>query len=90
MTAGTRTEPRSADKRMLLPVKEVADMLGVSRSTVVRAYESGEFPVVKFRGTYRVPRGFVERLLASAVPGTPVIVEDLAAAWIAANGTAVA
>lgn len=86
MTVGTWTAPRGADKRMLLPVKEVAEMLGVSRSTVVRAYESGEFPVVKFRGTYRVPRQFVERLLASAVPGAPVVVEEFAAEWAATDG----
>jgi excisionase family DNA binding protein len=86
MTARTRIGARSADKRMLLPVKEVAEMLGVSRSTVVRAYESGEFPVVKFRGTYRVPRRFVERLLSSAVPGSPVVVEDFAAEWAAGDG----
>ncbi len=80
---------RKADKRLLLPLGEVAEMLDVSRSTVVRAYQAGEFPVVKFRGTYRVPRRFVEQMLASAVPGSPVVVEDFAAAWIAANRGAV-
>lgn len=84
MTARKRTRARGTDKRLLLPVTEVAELLGVSRSTVVRAYEAGEFPVVKFRGTYRVPRRFIERLLASAVPGTPVIVEDAAAEWMKA------
>jgi excisionase family DNA binding protein len=79
-------ERGSADKRMLLPVREVAEMLGVSRSTVVRAYESGEFPVVKFRGTYRIPRRFVERLLTAAIPGHPVVVEEHAARWDPGDG----
>jgi excisionase family DNA binding protein len=82
-TAGSAHSRR--DNRLLLPVREVAEMLGVSRSTVVRAIEAGEFPAVKFRGTYRSPRRFVDDLLAAAVPGRLVVVEEYAAEWAARN-----
>lgn len=81
--AGSTTSRR--DNRLLLPVREVAEMLGVSRSTVVRAIEAGEFPAVKFRGTYRSPRRFVDDLVAAAVPGQLVVVEEYAAEWGARN-----
>ena len=90
MTTGLRPAAGSTagrrDNRLLLPVREVAEMLGVSRSTVVRAIEAGEFPAVKFRGTYRSPRRFVDDLLAAAVPGQLVVVEEYAAQWAARNG----
>jgi excisionase family DNA binding protein len=95
MTTGPRPAAGSApsrkrDKRLLLPVREVAEMFGVSRSTIVRAYESGEFPAVKFRGTYRVPRRFVDDLLSAAIPGRLVVVEEYAAEWTARNGAPLA
>jgi excisionase family DNA binding protein len=95
MTTGHRPAADSApsrerDKRLLLPVREVAEMFDVSRSTIVRAYEAREFPVVKFRGTYRVPRKFVEDLLAAAVPGRLVVVEEYAAEWAARNAALLA
>lgn len=86
MAARTCRERGSADKRVMLPVREVAEMFGVSRSTIVRAYEAGEFPVIKFRGTYRVPRRFVERVLQAAVPGRVVVVEEFAAEWMSPTG----
>lgn len=88
MTTGPRPAARSAgsatkDMRVLLPLREVAEMFGVSRSTIVRAYQAGQFPAVKFRGTYRVPRRFVDDFLAAAVPGRIVVIEDFAATWMA-------
>lgn len=56
-------------------------MLGVSRSTVVRACDDGDFPVVTLRGLRRVPRSFVESVVAAAKPGCVVVVEEHAAAW---------
>jgi excisionase family DNA binding protein len=90
MTTGHRPAARSAasrrqDNRLLLPLREVAEIFGVSRSTIVRAYEAGEFPAVKFRGTYRVPRRFVEDLLAAAIPGRLLVVEEYGAEWAARN-----
>jgi excisionase family DNA binding protein len=76
---------RKTDNRLLLPVREVAEMLGVSRSTIVRAYQAGEFPAVKFRGTYRVPRRFIDDFLAAAVHGRVIVLEDYAAEWAACN-----
>lgn len=78
---------RKKDNRLLLPVREVAEMLGVSRSTIVRAYQAGEFPAVKFRGTYRVPRRFVDDFLAAAVHGRVIVLEEYAAEWAARNPT---
>jgi excisionase family DNA binding protein len=60
-------------------------MFGVSRSTIVRAYQAGEFPAVKFRGTYRVPRRFVDDFLAAAVRGRVIVLEEYAAEWLARN-----
>ncbi|MFC3981395.1 helix-turn-helix domain-containing protein, partial [Streptosporangium jomthongense] len=65
----------------LLPLKQVAVMLGVSRMTVDRAVKAGEIPSVKFRSTYKVPRTFIERLIAAAESGQSVVVEEYAAAW---------
>ena len=87
MTTGHRPAARSAgstkDRRVLLPLREVAELLGVSRSTIVRAYQAGEFPVVKFRGTYRVPRRFVDDFLVAAVHGRVIVLEEYAAEWAA-------
>ena len=90
MTTGLRPAAPSApgrkrDPRLLLPVREVAEMFGVSRSTIVRAYQAGEFPAVKFRGTYRVPRRFVDDFLAAAVRGRVIVLEEYAAEWLARN-----
>jgi excisionase family DNA binding protein len=93
MTTGLRpaaasAASRKADRRLLLPVREVAEMFGVSRSTIVRAYQAGEFPAVKFRGTYRVPRRFVDDFLAAAVHGRVIVLEEYAAEWSARNPVA--
>lgn len=77
---------RKQDRRLFLPVREVADLFGVSRSTIVRAYLAGEFPAIKFRGTYRVPRRFVDEFHAAACRGRILVVEDYAKDWIARNG----
>jgi excisionase family DNA binding protein len=81
---------RQKDNRLFLPVREVADLFGVSRSTIVRAYQAGEFPAVKFRGTYRVPRRFVDDFLAAAVHGRVIVLEDYAAEWASRHPEAVA
>ena len=89
MTTGLRPAApgasRAKDKRRLLPVREVAETLGVSRSTVMRAIEAREFPGVKFRGTWRVPRRFVDDFLVAANHGRAMVLEDYAAEWVARN-----
>lgn len=80
---GLRIDDQSADKNddELLSIEETATMLRVSRMTVDRAIKANEFPVVKFRRTYRVPRAFVDSLLKAAKAGRQVVVEEYAAAW---------
>lgn len=95
LTAATRKPTKTAaTKRQgppLLTIEEAARRLRVSRMTVDRAIKAGEFPVIKFRGTYRLPAAFIDRLLEDADAGAQVVVEDYAAAWIAehqpADGT---
>ena len=91
MTTGLRPAASSAgshkrDNRLFLPVREVADLFGVSRSTIVRAYLAGEFPCIKFRGTYRVPSKFVRDFHTAALHGRVLVVEEYAAEWIARHG----
>ncbi len=91
MTTGLRPAApsagsRSKDNRLFLPVREVADLFGVSRSTIVRAYLAGEFPCIKFRGTYRVPSKFVRDFHAAALHGHVLVVEDYAKDWIVRHG----
>jgi len=91
MTTGLRPAASSAgsrkkDNRLFLPVREVADLFGVSRSTIVRAYLAGEFPCIKFRGTYRVPSKFVRDFHAAALHGRVLVVEDYAKDWITRHG----
>jgi len=81
-------DSRHKDNRLFLPVREVADLFGVSRSTIVRAYLAGEFPCIKFRGTYRVPSKFVHDFHAAALHGRLLVVEDYAKDWIARHGMA--
>lgn len=91
MTTGLRPAAVSAgstkkDNRLFLPVREVADLFGVSRSTIVRAYLAGEFPCIKFRGTYRVPSKFVRDFHTAALHGRVLVVEDYARDWITRHG----
>ena len=91
MTTGLRPAApsagsRSKDSRLFLPVREVADLFGVSRSTIVRAYLAGEFPCIKFRGTYRVPSKFIRDFHAAALHGRVLVVEDYAKDWIIRHG----
>jgi excisionase family DNA binding protein len=95
MTTGLQPAPPSAvsrtkDNRLFLPVREVADLFGVSRSTIVRAYLAGEFPAIKFRGTYRVPSKFVRDFHAAALHGRVLVLEDYARDWIARHPETVA
>jgi hypothetical protein len=77
---------RKPDKRLYLPLREVTEMFDVSRSTIVRSHQSGNFPLVKIRGTYRVPRLFVDDFNRAARLGPLVVLEDFAASWIARHG----
>ena len=84
--ATSRPSRRKPDNRLFLPLREVVEMTGFSRSTIVRAYQAGEFPAIKFRGTYRVPRRFLDDFHAAACHGRVLVLEDYARDWIARHG----
>jgi excisionase family DNA binding protein len=76
--------------RPLLDLEETAELLGVSRMTVARMVDEGQLPsVVVRRGrvqkTRRIPRAFVDRMVADACAGAQVDIEEYAAAWLAAH-----
>lgn len=77
-----------ADGKPLLDLEETARLLGVSRMTVARLADQGHLPsVVICRGrvqkTRRIPRAFVERMVADACAGAEVDMEQYTAAWLA-------
>lgn len=79
---------RPADGKPLLDLEETAQLLGVSRMTVARLADQGHLPsVVICRGrvqkTRRIPRAFVERMVADACAGAEVDMEQYTAAWLA-------
>jgi excisionase family DNA binding protein len=82
-----RTDEPAGD-RPLLDLEETAELLGVSRMTVARMADEGRLPsVVVRRGRVqkirRIPRAFVDKMVAAAAEGAQVDLEEYAAAWIA-------
>ena len=78
----------NADGKPLLDLEETAQLLGVSRMTVARLAEEGHLPSVVIRRgrvqkTRRIPRAFVERMVADACAGVEVDMEQYTAAWLA-------
>ena len=76
-----------ADRRPLLDLEETAELLGVSRMTVARMADEGRLPSVVIRRgrvqkTRRVPRAFVDQMIADACAGAQVDMEEYAAAWL--------
>lgn len=85
-------EPRQPEHHAhdtpLLDVDETAELLRVSRMTVTRLVDEGQLPSVTIRKgkthkLRRIPRAFIERLVADANAGTQVDMEAYAAAWLA-------
>ena len=77
-----------ASDRPLLDLEETAELLGVSRMTVARMADEGRLPsVVVRRGRVqkirRIPRAFVNKMVADAAAGAQVDLEEYAAAWLA-------
>jgi excisionase family DNA binding protein len=84
--SASSTDP--ADGKPLLDLEETAELLGVSRMTVARMADEGRLPsVVVRRGrvqkTRRIPRAFVDRVVADASAGAQVDMEEYAANWLA-------
>lgn len=57
----------------LLTLREAADMLGVSRSTLRRWAKQGEIPYVRIstRGDIRIPRAALCRFIDDRLAATP-------------------
>jgi excisionase family DNA binding protein len=83
------TQPaEAADGKPLLDLEETADLLGVSRMTVARMADEGRLPSVVIRRgrvqkTRRIPRAFVDRMVADACAGAQVDMEEYTATWLA-------
>ena len=79
------TQP--ADPRLLLPVSEVAAVLGLSTMTVYRRIRSGQWPSGRSGRKHLIPRTFVEGLLAEMRTGAQVNIEAYgASSWPAKTG----
>ncbi|MGN6174691.1 MAG: helix-turn-helix domain-containing protein [Streptosporangiaceae bacterium] len=94
-SVGTQpTQPADpAGGRPLLDLEETAELLGVSRMTVARMADEGRLPsVVIRRGQVqkirRIPRAFVDQMIADACAGAQVDMEEYAAAWLAGDAQA--
>jgi excisionase family DNA binding protein len=94
-TGGTRSAPPAgpALDKPLLDLEETAGLLGVSRMTVARMADEGRLPsVVIRRGRVqkirRIPRAFVDRIVADACAGAEVDLEEYTAAWLAEHALA--
>jgi excisionase family DNA binding protein len=94
-TGGTRSAS-SADPAVdkpLLDLEETAGLLGVSRMTVARMADEGRLPsVVIRRGRVqkirRIPRAFVDRIVADACAGVEVDLGEYTATWLAEHAPA--
>jgi excisionase family DNA binding protein len=94
-TGGTRSAS-SADPAVdkpLLDLEETAGLLGVSRMTVARMADEGRLPsVVIRRGRVqkirRIPRAFVDRIVADACAGAEVDLGEYTATWLAEHALA--
>jgi excisionase family DNA binding protein len=91
LTTGSTLPASSADRAVdkpLLDLEETAGLLGVSRMTVARMADEGRLPsVVIRRGRVqkirRIPRAFVDRIVADACAGAEVDLEEYKAVWLA-------
>src|SRR5690348_736986 len=94
-TGGTLPAP-SADPvvdKPLLDLEETAGLLGVSLMTVARMADEGRLPSVVIRRgrvqkTRRIPRAFVDQMIADACAGAHVDMEEYATAWLAEHAGA--
>ncbi len=84
--AGQSADP--AGDAQLIDVEETAELLRVSRMTVIRMADEGLLPAIvvrrgKVQKIRRIPRAFVERMIADAAAGARVDMDQHAAAWLA-------
>lgn len=60
--------PRRGPSARTYSVREVAEILGVSKSTAYECVRTGQLPAVKLRSRILVPVEAIEALLAQAGP----------------------
>lgn len=73
--------PDPDEAHPLMTIHAAAQVLGFSDMTIRRRVEARRFPAVKIGSKALVPRAFVEQLVADALAGRTVVVEEYAAAW---------
>jgi excisionase family DNA binding protein len=56
-------------KRLLLRPREVADLIGISRSTAYELINSGQIPSLRIGGMLRVPAAGLEEMIADKLAG---------------------
>ncbi len=64
---GSDQQPAGANRPRFYTVAAVAELLGLSESTLFRAVRAGEFPAIKVRGRYVVPAKAIDDLESSAL-----------------------
>jgi excisionase family DNA binding protein len=74
--AQTQVHVDEGDKRLLIPVAEVAVRLGVSRNTVYQELQSGRLPSVRLGSRRLVPLRQLTEFLARAVEDSAPIAYD--------------
>ncbi len=72
----------AAVEHPLMTIRAAALALGYSQMTIRRRVEARQFPAVKMGSKALVPRAFVARILADALAGRTVVIEEYAAAWM--------
>jgi excisionase family DNA binding protein len=75
-----------SNEHPLMTIHAAAQALGCSDMTIRRRVEARQFPAVKIGCKALVPRAFVEQLIADALAGRTVVVEEYAATWSEKRG----
>ena len=74
--------PTRPPRPAFLTVEEVADVLRVDTVTIYRAIRAGEFPAVKIRKRYVIPRRAIDMLIEDVVTtGSCVDTADWTSSW---------
>ena len=76
------SNPARPPRPAFLTVEEVADVLRVDAVTIYRAIRAGEFPAVKIRKRYVIPRRAIDMLVDDVVTtGSCVDTAEWTSSW---------